>query len=94
MAKRKNLLGPIDHERHQLLNLKTLEPVTTPEDLRPLSDTLIDLALAALDEVYRLEAGQPCEARRLERIYHLASTLPNMVVFERRNRASKNEPTS
>ena len=81
MPKRDSRLRPIAHERHQLFNLKGLEPITTPDDLRPLSDALVDLAIAALDEVYRLEEGQPCEARRLQRLYHLASSLQDLILF-------------
>lgn len=81
MAKRQNRLGPLDHERRQLDNLKTLEPIATPDDLRPLSDALIDLALASLDEVYRIEETQTFEARQLERIHYLANALADKVIL-------------
>jgi hypothetical protein len=81
MPKRTNRLAAIDHERRQLANLKTLDPNATPDNLRPLSEALIDLAIAALDEVYRLEEGRPFNARRIELIYHLSSELPNVITF-------------
>ena len=71
MAKRANRLPPIDHERRALEKLKTIEPNATPEDLQPLSDALVDVALAALDEVHRLESGDPFEAKRLQLLYAL-----------------------
>ena len=92
MPKRTNRLGPIDHERRQLASLKTLDPIATPDDLRPLSDALIDLAITALDEVYRLEEGRPFNARRIELIYHLTSDLPNVLALEQLNRANKEDP--
>jgi hypothetical protein len=85
MAKRTNRLAALDHERHQLEKLKILEPNATPDDLRALSDALIDLAVAALDEVYRLEEGKPLYARRIELIYNLAGDLPNVMAFARQN---------
>src|SRR5579863_3311275 len=55
MAKRPNRLPPLQHEQHQLDQLKTMLPNTTPAHQRPLSDGLIDVALAALDLVAALE---------------------------------------
>lgn len=79
MAKRTNRLAAIDHQRRQLETLKTLDPNTTPDDLRPLSDALIDLAVAALDEVSRLEAGQPVDAQHIQTIYEMVKNLPNVL---------------
>ncbi|MBI5930126.1 MAG: hypothetical protein HY862_12515 [Chloroflexi bacterium] len=77
MAKRENRLKPIEHERRQIENLKTLEPIATPPDLKSLSDGLIDLALAALDGVSVLESGHIIKKADLQQfadmVVHLQS---------------------
>lgn len=71
MAKRENRIGPIQHEIRQITNLKTLEPNTTLPEARPFSDCLIDIVLAALEEVATLESGQPVELKRVARLVEL-----------------------
>lgn len=73
MAKRENRLKPIEHERQQIENLKSLEPIVTPPDLKPLSDGLIDLVLAALEDVYALEAGQVLKKAHLRRLAEMVN---------------------
>ena len=75
MAKRKNRLAPIDHERRALDKLKTIEPNVTPEAYRPLSDALADLAILALDEMENLENGEPPSTERLQSIVDKAQGL-------------------
>ncbi len=79
MAKRQNRLKAIEHEQRQLENLKTLEPNTTPEEAQLFSRTLIDIAIAALEEVSALEAGEPPELKRLQRLYDLVEALPKLL---------------
>lgn len=79
MPKRENRLRAIDHERRQLDMLKTLTPNATPPQLRALSNRLIDLAMAALEEVYALEDGQPAQTERLGRLIALAERLPQAI---------------
>ncbi|MBN1287812.1 MAG: hypothetical protein JXB47_20605 [Anaerolineae bacterium] len=69
MAKRQNRLRPIDHEIRQLESLKTLEPITTPDEYLVLSEELIDIAVAALREVYALEEGEHPDPARLDDLY-------------------------
>jgi hypothetical protein len=82
MAKRQNRLAALAHESRQLENLKTLEPIATPDAARPLSDALFDLTLATLEELYALEEGQPIEARRLKKIHDLVEQLPSKITSE------------
>ncbi len=79
MAKRQNRLKPLEHEQKQLENLKALEPNTTPEEAHLFSRTLIDVAIAALEEVAALEAGEPPELKRLQRLYDLVEALPKLL---------------
>lgn len=79
MAKRENRLRPIDHERRQIEALKTLTPNATPPTVQALSDTLIDIACAALDEVYRLEASHAPQLMRLQQLVALVDSLPEKV---------------
>jgi hypothetical protein len=78
MAKRENRLKPIEHERRQIENLKSLEPIATPPDLKPLSDGLIDLALATLEDVYALEAGQVVKKAHLQRLAEMVGQLQDL----------------
>lgn len=78
MAKRENRLKPIDHERRQIESFKILEPNTTPPNLRPLSNGLIDLATAALDGVYALESGQPITKADLQQLIDLVEQLKKL----------------
>jgi len=80
MPKRENRLKPIAHERRQIENLKALEPVSTPADLKHLSDALIDIASCALDAVYDIEDEGMFEAGQLERLYFLINRLPDTVI--------------
>ena len=75
MAKRKNRITPIEHERRQLENLKGLEPIETPEQYMPLSDALFDLVLLALDEARSLEDGNSPDLERLKALQEMASAL-------------------
>ena len=78
MAKRENRLKPIEHERRQIENLKTLDPITTPPEMRPLSDGLIDLVLAVLDGVAVLESGQKITKSDLQQLANLIEGLKNL----------------
>lgn len=78
MAKRENRLKPIEHERRQIENLKTLEPIATPPELRPLSDGLIDLVLAALDGVSVLESGHQITKSDLQQLVNLLEDLQKL----------------
>ncbi|NDJ33294.1 MAG: hypothetical protein GYB64_01370 [Chloroflexi bacterium] len=78
MAKRKNRLGPIDHEVRQLENLKGLEPIKTPAEYLDLSNALIDLCLLALEEVRSLEAGDPANQERLDTLAQRANALKDL----------------
>jgi hypothetical protein len=80
MAKRENRLKPIEHERRQIENLKILEPSATPPNLKPLSDGLIDLAIAVLEDVYALEAGQVLKKVHLQRLAEMVSQLQNLAI--------------
>ncbi len=75
MAKRKNRIPPIDHERRALAKLKEIEPNVTPEAYRPLSDALADLAVLALDEMENLENGAAPSSERLQTIVDTAQRL-------------------
>jgi hypothetical protein len=74
MAKRKNRLPPIEHERRQLENLKNLEPNTTPVKYVALSNKFVDIAVAALDMVRALEVGDAA-ALDFEHFYDLIDSL-------------------
>ena len=74
MAKRKNRLPPIEHERRQLENLKSLEPNTTPVKYVALSNKFLDIAVAALDMVRALEVGD-AGALDFDRFYDLVDSL-------------------
>jgi hypothetical protein len=82
LAKRENRVKPLEHETRQLENLKSLEPITTPLALRPLSDALIDLAIAALGEVSALESGEEASAERLQKLQQMANNLSVGEVME------------
>jgi hypothetical protein len=58
MVKRTDRLKPIQHNIGQLENLKTLDPIATPDNVKPMSDALVDIAIEALMEVYHLEDGK------------------------------------
>jgi hypothetical protein len=75
MPKRENRLAPIQHEARQIANLKTLQPNNTLPEAQPYSDTLLDLAVAALEEVAALESGEPVEFKRLSRLMSLVNQL-------------------
>ena len=79
MAKRKNRVAPIEHECRQLENLKVLEPNSTTPEARELSNALVDIALAALEEVRNLELGEEPQLKRLETLVELMDTLPQKV---------------
>lgn len=79
MAKRKNRLRPIEHERRQVELLKTLEPIETPAHYKPLSDALVDLVTVALEEVYDLEAGKEPNPDRYQQMQDLLEQLPNLL---------------
>jgi hypothetical protein len=76
MAKRENRLVPILHEQRAVRNLKMISPVATPPESMPLSNALIDIAVAALDEVAALEEGQSVDLQRLTRLADLVASLP------------------
>lgn len=78
MAKRENRLKPIEHERRQIENLKALEPIATPPELRPLSDGLIDLVLALLDGVSVLESGHQITKTDLQQLSNQLEELQKM----------------
>lgn len=75
MAKRNNRTKAIQHELRQLDMLKELEPNATPDNLRPLSDTLIEIAKEALQEVATLEEGEAPQLKRLGRMLELVDSL-------------------
>jgi len=75
MPKRTNRLGPIEHERRQIEALKRLEPIETGVKYMPLSDALIDLCLAALDEVAALERREAPDVERLRQIVDRSAAL-------------------
>ena len=76
MAKRENRIAPIQHEIRQITNLKTLLPNATLPEAQPFSDCLIDIAVAALEEVAVLESSQPV---KMMRIAHLMELVNQMV---------------
>jgi hypothetical protein len=76
MAKRENRLVPILHEQRAVRNLKAISPAATPPESMPLSNALIDIAVAALDEVAALEDGQNVDLQRLSRLADLVASLP------------------
>lgn len=75
MAKRENRVKPLEHEARQLENLKYLDPITTPEHLRPLSNALLDVAIAAIHEVSALEAGEALNSQRLQSLQQMVNNL-------------------
>lgn len=75
MAKRKNRISPINHERRAIEKLKALEPNATPEAWHPLSDALVDLAVLALTEMEELENGEVPSVERLQAIAAQAQAL-------------------
>ena len=75
MAKRENRVKPLEHEARQLENLKYLDPITTPEHLRPLSNALLDVAIAAIREVSALEAGEALNSQRLQSLQQMVNNL-------------------
>lgn len=76
MAKRENRLVPILHEQRAIRNLKAISPASTPPESMPLSNALIDIAVAALDEVAALEEGHSIDLQRLSRLADLVASLP------------------
>ena len=76
MSKRKDRLSALEHERTALESLKTAEHNATPTEHQALSEALLDLAIAAITEVYRLEEGEAPKLQRLDAIYKQALTLP------------------
>jgi len=83
MAKRKNRIAPLEHEMRQLGNLKTLEPIATQPAYKPLSDQLVEIAIAALQEAAYLEAGNDADILRLARLSELVSALPDLAQAEK-----------
>lgn len=79
MAKRESRLKTINHEIKQLEMLRNLTPNTTPPDALPLSNALIEVAQEALNEVGRLENGQPPKLIRLGKLMSLIHSLPDTV---------------
>jgi hypothetical protein len=75
MAKRPDRIKPIRHHMSQLEILKTLEPIATPAEVKPLSDSLLDLAIAVLEEVAWLEEGNPRSDDRLKELAAKAAAL-------------------
>ncbi len=75
MAKRENRLAPIQHEIRQISNLKTLLPNTTLPGIQPFSDCLIDIAVAALEEVAMLETGEQVQLKRLDHLMELINQM-------------------
>ena len=82
MAKRKNRLKPINHEIRQLEMLKTQTPNETPFDLRPISDTLIDIAITCLQGVYILEEKHSKENVDFGSIHNDAQKLASMLATD------------
>ena len=78
MPERTNRLGRIEHKRRQIEALKRLEPIETGVKYMPLSDALIDLCLAALDEVAALERREAPNIERLRRFARLAIELERL----------------
>jgi len=76
MAKRENRLVPIQHEQRAVRNLKNISPSATPPESMALSNALIDIAVAALDEVAALEDGQSIDLQRLSKLADLVASLP------------------
>ena len=76
MAKRENRLVPILHEQRAIRNLKGISPAATAPESMPLSNALIDIAVAALDEVAALEEGHNIDLQRLSRLADLVASLP------------------
>ena len=77
MAKRKSRVKPLAHHREQLETLKTLEPNTTPARWRAFSDTLLDVAIQALEIAQSLEAGKKPRRQQVERLVMLVAHLPD-----------------
>jgi hypothetical protein len=75
MAKRQNRIVPIEHEIRQITNLKTLLPNATAPEAQIFSDYLIDIAVAALEEVALLESGQPVQLKRVARLIELVNRM-------------------
>jgi len=75
MAKRENRVKPMEHEARQLEMLKTLDPITTPEHLRPLSNALLDIAITAIHEASALEAGEALSSQRLQTLQQMVTNL-------------------
>jgi hypothetical protein len=78
MPKRKNRVKPLTHEMNQLENLKTLEPITTPDEWRSFSESLLDIAIAAIDLARRLEAGRLPSHQRMKAMVLLVNELPDL----------------
>lgn len=79
MPKRQNRIPPLRHEYNQLENLKSLEPIATPPENKVLSDALLDLAMAAINEAIALEEQQAPDKDRLDTLRLLAEQLPILV---------------
>jgi hypothetical protein len=79
MSKRENRLTPILHEQRAVRNLKTLVPNTTPPESMALSNALVEIAVAALDEVAALENGESVDLVRLAQLVDLVADLPQHV---------------
>lgn len=79
MAKRQNRLKSIDHQIQQIQMLKDLEPNVTPESYHDLSDTLMDIAIEALNVAYTLENGENPPQSHLQQLLEMANRLPDQV---------------
>ena len=59
--------------------IQDLKPNITPLNALPLSNTLLEVAQEALQEVSKLEKGQPPELKRLGKLLSLINSLPDKV---------------
>lgn len=78
MPKRTDRLKPMEHEMRQLETLKTLKPNVTPPEYQPLSDALLDAAIAAVEAAHALESDKQPDLEKIEMLKALAN---NVTVF-------------
>jgi hypothetical protein len=89
VAKRQNRIGTIEHEKRQLEIIKALEPNTTLEKYRPLSDGLVNVAVAAMSCVSALEGRIFVDFQHL---YDMVDSLADLVDGGEKDADEENEP--
>ena len=82
MAKRKNRVRALTHEMDAIENLKALDPITTPDEWRSFSESLLDIAIIALEVTRQLEVSGQMNRSDIVNLALLVNALPRLAPEE------------